>query len=110
MGYFVSIPKHGIVWIKTDTYDLTGCYNRHYYCRSKKRFICVPNSIFEPNVQIKPILVDGKYVYRIWKYWDWSFYIDRDKLIDVLKTQLKGESIFVDIDDFEDVDQEKYTE
>ena len=56
---------------------------------------------------MKPILVDGKYVYEISPCCDWSSYIDRDKLINILKTELKGESLPVYLDDLDDVDLEK---
>ena len=107
MGFSVLIPKSWYRLIKIDGYDLVGCHYRYYYCRSKKRIIRVCRQVFEPSVVIKPILVDGKFVYKFWTYWDESFSIDHDRLIDILKTELKGESLPVYLDDLDDVDLER---
>jgi len=111
MGWSVSIPKTWHRLRKIDKYDLRNCYYTYYYCRSKKRIICVPRG-FEPTVTIKPILRDEKRVYKFRTSceWSFSFIVDRDKLIEILKTQLQDESLFVDLDDFDDVDLEKYIE
>ena len=42
------------------------------------------------------------YIIRTSKY-NW-FSIDRDRMIEILKTQLKDESLFVDLEEFEDVE------
>ena len=86
MGFSVSIPKSWYRLRKIDGYDLTNCYYKHYYCRSKKRIYRVCREFFETSVVIKPILVDEKFVYKFWTYWDESFSIDHDRLIDILKT------------------------
>ena len=111
MGWSESIPKSWYRLRKIDKYNLTNCYRSFYYCRSKKCIYRVPRG-FEPTVQIKPILIDGKFAYKFQPCCEWpfTFSIDRDKLIEILKTQLKGESDFVDLDDLDDVDLEKYIE
>ena len=109
MGQSESIPKSWYQLKRTDRYNLVDCYYKYYYCRSKKRIIRVPRG-FERTVTMKPILVDGQYVYEISPCCTWSSYIDRDKLINILKTDLKGESLPVYLDDFDDVDLEKYIE
>ena len=107
MGYSDSIPKSWYRLRKIDGYDLVGCHYRYYYCRSKKCIYRVCREFFETSVVINPILVDGKFVYKFWTYWDESFSIDHDRLIDILKTELKKESSFVLLDDLDDVELER---
>ena len=104
MGFSVSIPKSWYRLRTIDGYNLVGCLYRYYYCRSKKRIIRVSRKVIEPDVLIKPILVNGKFVDKFWTYWNQSFSIDHDRLIDILKTELKGESLPVYLDDLDDVE------
>ena len=100
MGWSVSIPKTWYLLTKVDQYDLTNSYFKHYYCRSKKRIYRV-NEKEGTRTEIEPRLYDGEYRYVIRPYFNQFLSFDRETLIDSLKTQLKGESDFVDLDDLE---------
>ena len=107
MGYSTSIPKSWYQLKIIGERDLTHCYYKHYYCRSKKRIYRIDNDGLR--WRIKPSYRDGDFIYGIQigtgRYE--SISIHRDKLIDILKTKLKGESYFVDLDDLDDVELDK---